>query len=387
MRRCVAILGSTGSIGTQTLDVISQHRDMFEVDLLTANSSADLLIKQAIEFDVNNVVICDASKYEYVKNALKGYETKVFAGMQSVCDLVTSHRLEIIVTAMVGFSGLKPTIAALKAGKSIALANKETLVAAGSIVTDLAFRNGCAILPVDSEHSAIFQCLQGEKASIEKLLLTASGGPFLHLTKDEIKSVTVEAALKHPKWIMGAKVTIDSASMMNKGLELIEAKWLFKTDPSKIEIVVHPQSIIHSMVQFTDGSVSAQMSVPDMRLPIQYAISYPYRLNLNTTRIDFSTLSKLDFYAPDKEKFPCINIAYKSIERGGNIPCAMNAANEIAVEAFLKREISFTSIPEIIGEVIEKIYFTKDPSLDDIFETDRYARELAIINKQLHLKY
>ena len=279
---------------------------------------------------------------------------------------------------MVGFSGLKPTISAIKAGKAIALSNKETLVVAGQIITDLARKSGSPIIPVDSEHSAIFQCLQGERADVEKLILTASGGPFIGKSRRELESVGISEALNHPRWQMGPKVTIDSASMMNKGLELIEAHWLFGAHPDNIEIVVHPQSIIHSMVQFTDGSVTAQMSIPDMRLPIQYALSYPYRIELNTNRIDFAKLARLDFFAPDPESFPAIGIAYESIKKGGNTPCAMNAANEIAVASFLNGEISFTSITEIINEVLSKFSFIKAPTLDDIYETDKQARELAL---------
>ncbi len=376
-KRRLAILGSTGSIGTQTLDVVSKHPDLFEIELLTAYSNSTVLIEQAIRFNANAVVICDELRYEEVQNALLPHDIKVFAGSKSIEDLVQGSNIDIVVTAMVGFSGLKPTISAIKAGKTIALANKETLVVAGEIITNLAANSGAAIIPVDSEHSAIFQCLQGERAEIEKIILTASGGPFLNKSKRELESVTVAQALNHPKWQMGAKVTIDSASMMNKGLELIEAHWLFRTPSEKIKIIIHPQSIIHSMVQFTDGSVSAQMSIPDMRLPIQYALSYPYRIDLNTERIDFTTLGKLDFISPDRDKFRAIDIAYNTIKRGGNTPCAMNAANEIAVASFLNGEIAFTSIPEIIEEVLANFHFIAKPTLEDIYETDLHARELA----------
>lgn len=380
-KRRLAILGSTGSIGTQTLDVVSKHPDIFEVELLTAYSNTSLLIEQAVKFNVNTVVICDEKRYNEVQEALTPHDIKVFAGTSSIEDLVQGSNIDIVVTAMVGFSGLKPTLSAIKAGKIIALANKETLVVAGEIVTSLAEKSGSAIIPVDSEHSAIFQCLQGERAQIEKIILTASGGPFLHTSKDELSSVTVEQALNHPKWQMGAKVSIDSATMMNKGLELIEAYWLFKQPVNKIDIVIHPQSVIHSMVQFSDGSVSAQMSIPDMRLPIQYAISYPYRIDLDTERIDFAKLSKLDFIAPDREKFRTLDIAYKSITMGGNSPCAMNAANEIAVASFLNGEIPFSAIPEIIEDVVSKFHFIEKPTLENIFETDLHARELALKHK------
>lgn len=377
-KRRLAILGSTGSIGTQTLDVVSRHPDLFEIELLTAYSNTTLLVEQAIKFNANSVVICDELRYKEVKEALDKHDIKVFAGASSIDDIVCGSNIDMVVTAMVGFSGLKPTISAIKAGKAIALSNKETLVVAGQIITDLARKSGSPIIPVDSEHSAIFQCLQGERADVEKLILTASGGPFIGKSRRELESVGISEALNHPRWQMGPKVTIDSASMMNKGLELIEAHWLFGAHPDNIEIVVHPQSIIHSMVQFTDGSVTAQMSIPDMRLPIQYALSYPYRIELNTNRIDFAKLARLDFFAPDPESFPAIGIAYESIKKGGNTPCAMNAANEIAVASFLNGEISFTSITEIINEVLLKFSFIKAPTLDDIYETDKQARELAL---------
>lgn len=377
-KRRLAILGSTGSIGTQTLDVVSRHPDLFEIELLTAYSNTTLLVEQAIKFNANSVVICDELRYKEVKEALDKHDIKVFAGASSIDDIVCGSNIDMVVTAMVGFSGLKPTISAIKAGKAIALSNKETLVVAGQIITDLARKSGSPIIPVDSEHSAIFQCLQGERADVEKLILTASGGPFIGKSRRELESVGISEALNHPRWQMGPKVTIDSASMMNKGLELIEAHWLFGAHPDNIEIVVHPQSIIHSMVQFTDGSVTAQMSIPDMRLPIQYALSYPYRIELNTNRIDFAKLARLDFFAPDPESFPAIGIAYESIKKGGNTPCAMNAANEIAVASFLNGEISFTSITEIINEVLSKFSFIKAPTLDDIYETDKQARELAL---------
>lgn len=384
MKRRIAILGSTGSIGTQALDVISRHRDMFEVECITANSNASLLISQAKEFNVNCAIIADESKYQQVFDALDPFDIKVFTGSKSISDIVSGDNIDMVLTAMVGFSGLAPTIAAIKAGKAIALANKETLVSAGSIIMKLAKEYGAAIIPVDSEHSAIFQCLQGEKVRAEKIILTASGGPFFRKSKEEIASATVEQALNHPNWNMGAKVTIDSASMMNKGLELIEARWLFNMAPSDIEIVIHPQSIVHSMVQFPDGSVSAQMSNPDMRLPIQYALSYPFRLDLNTTRLNFPEMCSLEFYKPDMEKFPCLRIAFEAIERGGNHPCAMNAANEIAVNHFLSSKIPFAAIPKIIEEVLYATDFIAEPSIEDIYQTDKKARELASMIK---LKY
>lgn len=379
MKRKIAILGSTGSIGTQALDVISRHPNLLCAEVLTANSNAKLLIEQAIKHDVNAVVIANESKYQEVFNALDPHGIKVFTGTESIGKLASASNIDIVLTAIVGFSGLQPTIEAIKAGKAIALANKETLVAAGSIIMKLAREYNSPIIPVDSEHSAIFQCLQGEHTKLEKILLTASGGPFFNKTKEEMEKATIQDALKHPKWNMGSKVSIDSATMMNKGLEMIEAYWLFGIDPANIEIVVHPQSIIHSMVQFTDGSVTAQMSIPDMRLPIQYALTYPQRVELNTTRIDFTTLSNLDFHKPNFEKFPSLKLAYKAIEKGGNIPCAMNAANEAAVKCFLEGIIKFTQIVEVIEETLKEITFIEDPTLVDIFETNTIAYNAATI--------
>lgn len=378
MKRRIAILGSTGSIGTQALDVISKHPDLFEVELLTANNNKDLLIEQAVKFNANAVVISNHAHYEEVSKALNPHFIKVFAGNESISDiLASSDNIDMVLAAMVGFSGLEPTLAAIRSGKSIALANKETLVAAGAIVTALARKHSSAVIPVDSEHSAIFQCLQGERSGIEKILLTASGGPFLDADAKTMASATKDIALKHPKWNMGAKVTIDSATMMNKGFEMIEAKWLFNVDPSNIEIVIHPQSIIHSMVQFCDGSVLGQMGVPDMRIPIQYALSYPYRVSLDIPRPDFASIANLTFKAPDPEKFPCIRIAYEAIRKGGNAPCIMNAANEIAVSAFLKGEIPFTFIPAIIENTLEKCTFVADPTIDDIFLSNKEGRKQA----------
>lgn len=378
MKRRVAILGSTGSIGTQALDVISQHPDLFEVELLTANNSKELLIQQAIKFNANTVVIGNKDLYREVSDALTPHMIKVFAGNDSIAEILEfSTNIDIVVASMVGFSGLKPTLAAIRSGKTIALANKETLVAAGEIVTAQAKKHNSFIVPVDSEHSAIFQSLQGERAEIEKILLTASGGPFLDASVEQMAAATKEIALKHPRWNMGAKVTIDSASMMNKGLEMIEARWLFDVEPSKIQMVIHPQSIIHSMVQFTDGSIIGQLGVPDMRIPIQYALSYPYRIPLNVERLDLFKVASLTFREPDMEKFPCIRIAYDSIKAGGNIPCIMNAANEIAVAAFLRDRIRFTEIPSVIEKTIGKCNFVAKPDIDDIFESDREGRIFA----------
>lgn len=374
----IAVLGSTGSIGCQTLDVISQHPDLFEVELLTAGSNSALLIEQAKAFRPNSVVICDESKYQEVFDALDKDDIKVFAGMDSVCDIAAGGDIDIVVAAIVGFAGLKSAIAAIKAGRTIALANKETLVAAGGLVMAMAAQYGARIVPVDSEHSAIFQCLMGNSSrDVEKLLLTCSGGPFLHKTAAQMESMTPAEALNHPRWNMGAKVTIDSASLMNKGLEMIEARWLFDMPADRIEVVVHPESIIHSMVQYRDGAVIAQLSVPDMRIPIQYALGCPRRLELNARRISFPELSKLTFMAPDTRRFPCLEIARKALEQGGNATCAMNAANEEAVAAFLQGRVTFTAIPDIVARAMQRIGFVADPSLEDIFATHDQARAIA----------
>ena len=373
-KRRIAILGSTGSIGRQALDVIRQHRDLFEVELLTANNSSDLLISQAIEFDANAVVICNEDKYKEVSDALQPHYIKVFTGMQSVCDLVTGDNIDIVLTSMVGFSGLASTVAAVKAGKTIALANKETLVAAGKIVMGLAAQHHARILPVDSEHSAIFQCLMGSAgADIEKIHLTASGGPFRTWTREQIAKATRAQALNHPNWSMGSKITIDSATMMNKGLEIIEARWLFGTPGDRIEVVIHPESIIHSMVEYADGSVIAQMGHPDMREAIQFAFSYPYRLSLDNRKLNFAELGGLSFYAPDKEKFPALGLAYKSLEKGGNMACIMNAANEAAVAAFLQEKIGFYDITDVVSECMAGADFVAEPDLDTIFRTNEAA--------------
>ena len=373
-KRRIAILGSTGSIGRQALDVIRQHRDLFEVELLTANNSTDLLIRQAIEFDANAVVICNEDRYGEVRDALDPHFIKVFAGMQSVCDLVTGDNIDIVLTSMVGFSGLSSTVAAVKAGKTIALANKETLVAAGRIVMDLAARHGSRILPVDSEHSAIFQCLMGSAgADIEKIHLTASGGPFRTWTKEQIAAATREQALNHPNWSMGSKITIDSATMMNKGLEIIEARWLFGTPGDRIQVVIHPESIIHSMIEYADGSVIAQMGHPDMREAIQFAFSYPHRLPLDNRKLNFAELGKMSFFAPDQEKFPALGLAYESLEKGGNMACIMNAANEAAVAAFLQERIGFYDITDVVHDTMAGADFVADPDLDTIFRTNEAA--------------
>lgn len=384
-KRHIAILGSTGSIGRQALDVVRQHKDRFEVELLTANNSSELLIRQALEFMPANVVICNESKYQEVADALQPHDIKVFTGMDSVCALVRSEDIDIVLTALVGFSGLRPTVSAIEAGKIIALANKETLVAGGSVVMALAKKHNAPILPVDSEHSAIFQCLMGAAGNpLTRIHLTASGGPFRSWTKEEIAAVTRKEALKHPQWKMGAKITIDSATMMNKGFEMIEAKWLFDTEPEKINIVVHPQSIIHSMVEFADGAVIAQMGHPDMREPIQYALSFPERLTLDNKKLDFAELGSLTFEKPDMDKFPCLALAFEAIGRGGNIPCAMNAANEAAVAAFLQDRIRFYDIPDIISSCMAGVEFVGAPGIDELIsmndEVYRKAAELCNVH-------
>ncbi len=377
-KKKIAILGSTGSIGRQTLDVIRQHPDKFEAVLITANNSCELLCRQATEFKVKNVVICNESRLDEVRRNLSGLEANVYGGMKAVCELVADPEIDTVVTSMVGFSGLESTVAAIRAGKTIALANKETLVAAGDIVMKLARKHSCDILPVDSEHSAIFQCLQGSHgAKIEKIHLTASGGPFRTWEKSKIASATKEQALRHPKWNMGNKITIDSATMMNKGLEIIEARWLFGTEPEKINVVIHPQSIIHSMVEFADGAVIAQLGHPDMREPIQYALSYPERLELNNEKLDFAKLASLSFYASDLDKFPAPALAYRALEKGGNMACIMNAANEAAVAAYLSDKIGFYDITDIIAECMETADFIASPDLECIFESNRQAYAMA----------
>ena len=377
-KRRIAILGSTGSIGRQALDVIGQHKDLFEVELLTANNSSDLLIKQAIEFNANAVVICNESKYTEVAEALEPHYIKVFAGMKSVCDLVSGDNIDIVLTSMVGFSGLESTISAVKAGKTIALANKETLVAAGEPVMSLAAKHKARILPVDSEHSAIFQCLMGSAgAEIEKIHLTASGGPFRTWSREDIAAATPAQALKHPNCSMGSKITIDSATMMNKGLEIIEARWLFGTGGDKINVVVHPESIIHSMVEYADGSVIAQMGHPDMREAIQFAFSYPYRLPLDNRKLNFAELGSMTFHAPDFEKFPGLRLAYQALEKGGNMACIMNAANEVAVAAYLEGRIGFYDITDIVEKCMNDGPFIASPDMDDIFRTNEETLKMA----------
>ena len=378
-KRKVAILGSTGSIGTQTLEVIALHPHRFEAYALVANNRADELIAQARHFLPEIVVIANEAKYDYVREALADLPVKVWAGSRAIEEVVTDSQIDVVLTAMVGFSGLKPTIAAIKAQKIIALANKETLVVAGELITQLAIENGVPVLPVDSEHSAIFQCLNGEgHNAIDKILLTASGGALRSLSKEQLKTITKEQALNHPNWDMGPKVTIDSASLMNKGLEMIEAKWLFGVHPEQIEIVVHPQSIIHSMVQFKDHSVIAQMGHPDMRMPIQYALSYPERLPTDVQPLNFFGLQTLTFEKPDTDKFQNLALAFRAVERGGNMPCILNAANEIAVALFLQDQIGFLQMSRLIEQVMERAAFIKQPTLNDYIETDSEARKLAM---------
>lgn len=378
-KRKIAVLGSTGSIGTQALDVVSRHPDRFEAYALVANNQVDRLLEQVRRFKPEVVVIANESKYAGLKEALSDLPVKVWAGAEAIEQVVQDTEIDIVLTAMVGFSGLKPTISAIKARKTIALANKETLVIAGELITRLALENRTAVLPVDSEHSAIFQCLNGEGSNeIEKILLTASGGPFRNFSMSQLQQVTKEQALHHPNWSMGAKVTIDSSTLMNKGLEMIEARWLFDVTPSQIEIIVHPQSIIHSMVQFKDRSIMAQLSLPDMRMPIQYAFSYPERIPSDVKPVNFFELSTLTFEKPDKERFRNLSLAYKSIENGGNMPCIMNAANEIAVELFLQEKIGFLQMSDLIEQTLTKTVFIQNPSLEDYIQTDTEAREIAL---------
>ncbi len=378
-KRKIAVLGSTGSIGTQALDVISQHSDRFEAYALVANNQVDKLIEQVRQFKPELVVIANESKYAVLKEALADLPVKVWAGPDAINQVVQDSEIDIVLTAMVGFAGLKPTISAIKSRKTIALANKETLVIAGELITKLSLENRTPVLPVDSEHSAIFQCLNGEgNNEIEKILLTASGGPFRNFSMEQLQKVTKEQALNHPNWNMGAKVTIDSSTLMNKGLEMIEAKWLFDVNPSQIEIIVHPQSIIHSMVQFKDRSIMAQMSLPDMRMPIQYALSYPDRLSSETRPVNFFELSTLTFEKPDTKKFRNLGLACKSIETGGNMPCIMNAANEIAVELFLQEKIGFLQMSDLIEQTMSKTVFIQNPSLEDYIQTDAEARKIAL---------
>lgn len=374
-KKKIAILGSTGSIGTQALEVIAAHTDVFEVEVLTAQRNADLLIEQAKQFNPNAVVIGDDAHYEKVKAALLPLDIKVFAGENALASVVQMDSIDLVLTALVGYSGLKPTIKAIEAGKNIALANKETLVVAGELITALAKAKGVNIYPVDSEHSAIFQCLVGEFHNpIEKIILTASGGPFRGKKKHELMQVTKAQALKHPNWTMGAKVTIDSASLMNKGLEVIEAKWLFGLKPEQVEVVVHPQSIIHSLVQFEDGSIKAQLGLPDMRLPIQFAMSYPNRIKSDFPRFDFTQYPALTFEKPDTETFRNLALAFEAMGRGGNMPCVLNAANEIAVQEFLQDRIGFLQMSEIVEQCLSKMDYIANPAFEDYVNTDKETR-------------
>ncbi|MFH6984124.1 1-deoxy-D-xylulose-5-phosphate reductoisomerase [Marinoscillum luteum] len=377
-KRGIAILGSTGSIGTQTLEVIDRHTDKFEVEVLTAQNNADLLIRQALKYKPNTVVIGNESLYDQVFEALDSANIKVYAGQNALADVVKMESIDIVLTALVGYSGLVPTINAIKAGKDIALANKETLVVAGQLVTRLAMEHRCNILPVDSEHSAIFQCIVGELNNpIEKIILTASGGPFRGQVRDQLLQIKKEQALKHPNWDMGAKITIDSATLMNKGLEVIEAKWLFGVKLDQIEVVVHPQSIIHSMVQFEDGSIKAQLGLPDMRLPIQYALSFPERFKSDFPRFDFINYPELTFEKPDTKTFRNLQLAFDAIDKGGNTPCILNAANEIAVAEFLQDNIGFLEISDVIAACMQKVSYISEPELDDYINTDIETRIIA----------
>ena len=377
-RKNIAILGSTGSIGTQTLDVISEYPDRLYPSLLTANRNVDLLIEQALKFKPRRVVIAQSDCYTKLRDNLAGEPIEVMCGQQAIADAAAADDVDIVVTAMVGYSGLAPTISAIKAGKTIALANKETLVVAGELITRLVKQYGSRLVPVDSEHSAIFQCLVGEDPeSVDKLILTASGGPFRTRPKEELYGVTRADALNHPNWSMGAKVTIDSASMMNKGFEMIEARWLFGIPSERIEIVVHPQSIVHSMVAYSDGSVKAQLGLPDMRLPIRYALNYPERLPSACRKMSVADYANLTFEAPDREKFPLLDMAFDAIHRGGNVPCALNAANEIAVAAFLADRIGFMQMPEVVAEAVARNRFIASPTYDDYVATNAEIRKIA----------
>jgi 1-deoxy-D-xylulose-5-phosphate reductoisomerase len=378
-RKSIALLGSTGSIGTQALDVIASNPEHFSVEVLTAQNNADLLIEQAIRFKPNVVVIGNGDQYERVKNALWQHAIKVYTGDEALASVVQMDSIDMVLTALVGYSGLKPTIKAIEAGKNIALANKETLVVAGELITKLASEKGVNIYPVDSEHSAIFQCLVGEfHNKIEKIILTASGGPFRGKKREELSQVTKAQALKHPNWIMGAKITIDSATLMNKGLEVIEAKWLFGLSADQVDVVVHPQSIIHSMIQFEDGSIKAQMGLPDMRLPIQFALTYPDRLKNNFPRFDFTQYPSLTFEKPDTETFRNLALSFEALRRGGNMPCVLNAANEIAVAEFLNDKIGFLKMSDVVEQCLAKMDYIKHPTLADYVQTDKETRIKAL---------
>ncbi|HNV95857.1 MAG TPA: 1-deoxy-D-xylulose-5-phosphate reductoisomerase [Bacteroidales bacterium] len=377
-KQSISILGSTGSIGRQAIEVILAHSDVYEVDLLTANQNADLLIEQAVITQPNAVIIYDEDKYEYIKSKLAHLPIKIFAGESSVIDYIDASECNTVIAAIMGFAGLLPVIKAIEKKKRIALANKETLVVAGEIIQRLVEKHNVPFIPIDSEHSALFQCLVGEPSdSVEKLILTASGGPFRNLTLEELEKVTAQQALQHPTWNMGKKITIDSATLMNKGLEVIEAYWLFGIPTERIQVLVHPQSIIHSMVQFQDGSIKAQLGLPDMRVPIQYALTYPTRRSNPFPKIDFTQLNNLQFFEPDTHLFPCLQLAYQAIDKGGNMPCVLNAANEIAVEAFLMGKINFYDIPKMIEAAISKISLIQHPSLQQLIETDKETRIFA----------
>jgi len=378
MMKRIAILGSTGSIGTQALEVIEAHPDKFSAEVLTAHSNAELLLAQALKHRPNAIAIADTRHLDFLKDALRNEDIKVYGGLSSIVQLMTMDTIDLVLTAMVGFAGLEPTLAAIRNRKNIALANKETLVVAGDLVTREALENKVSIYPVDSEHSAIFQCLAGEMHNpIEKIILTASGGPFRGKKREELSGITREQALRHPNWTMGAKITIDSSTLMNKGLEMIEARWLFDLKPEEIEVIVHPQSIIHSLVQFTDGSIKAQMGLPDMKLPIQYAMGFPDRLPSTFPRFDFSRFPQLTFEAPDENTFHCLALARAAMDKGGNMPCIMNAANEVAVAAFLKDELGFLQIAEVIEKAMYKTAFTDSPDLQAYQQSDAEAREIT----------
>jgi len=370
----IAILGSTGSIGTQALNVIRRHRDLFAVEVLCAGSNADLLIAQALEFDPNAVAIADKRKYQQVQEALAPHDIKVFCGMDSVADLMEMESIDMVLASIVGFAGLRPTLRAIEHHKPIALANKETMVVAGEIVTRAAMEHQVPILPVDSEHSAIFQSLVGEGGGVDKILLTASGGPFRGYTREQLAHVTLADALKHPNWSMGRKVTIDSASLMNKGLEVIEARWLFDVPAERIQVLVHPQSVVHSMVQYVDGSIKAQLGVPTMETPIQYAFSFPERIESFLPRLSFEKYSQLTFESPDTKTFRCLDLAYQAIAKGGNMPCVMNAANEVAVQRFIEGRLTFLQIADFVEEQMLRAPFIAKPTLDDLFRTDAEVR-------------
>lgn len=378
MKKQICILGSTGSIGTQALDVIRQHPDLYEAYALTANDSVEKLAEQAREFNPAAVVIANEARYEELKAKLADTDVKVYAGHKALCEIVEAGPVDMVLAALVGFAGLESTIRAIKARKKICLANKETLVVAGELILDLVSKYHVDLLPVDSEHSAIFQCLVGEEMNeVDKILLTCSGGPFRNFTHEQLLTVTAADALRHPTWKMGAKITIDSASLMNKGFEVMEAKWLFGVPAEKIEVLVHPQSVVHSGVQFKDGAVKAQLGVPDMRLPIQYAFSFPKRLPLNGDRLDLFSTRKLEFFKPDVQKFPCLRLAYEAISEGGNMPCILNAANEVANAAFRRGECSFLGMAEVIERTMRQASFDKTPNLDTYFQTDAEARQIA----------